>query len=645
MITNIPRNAKNSRQIKLTSVVLSLALGNVPPTVPVVPSGGGVVTADRFIVNQRVKGPKLPPNPLWISHKGIPKVPTSTSGDGNRLISVGYFAGWTQYRGIGNKTCQQRPYLPSSIPWSSLDYVMFAFAYFDDAAELYPADPADEKLYFQINQLKVGTNTRVLLSVGGWSFINPLHTDIEDTRLRFENMVQTPEMRRQFIDSCITFCEFYGFDGIDIDWEYPSVHLRPMVTQLFQEMRRAFDNHGHGLILTVAGGPFRDAVRGFDFDKIANDVDFFMIMAYDMYGAYDPSGIVNIHTSLLQMPTEHQQGHSVQGAVELYVDLGVPRDKIVLGIALYGKTYTLANHKQITPGIAQFQSPGAPTNCMESPGDIAYNEIAALLNHRHKPQWDSDAHAFYFVYGQRQDTWVGYDDRPSIDLKLQLITENELAGFMWWSLDQDLDRTSAWAGAPMANRDNKTQQAAPSRDAGHQLQNCPSLAKPPENFASIPANQLGQPGLVVYAAQKRTHCPAYVEPTVVLPPTPLGNTVFVKCPFIPGCPVFNDAYQAYTCTPQGWSQPSQCYAPTSYFFGELQLVRATVRDRNEPGADGFLDGFPAYIRNHHHRPPPPKSVESILHENSDLQWTKDILRLQRKLRDDTKKKKNERKEF
>ncbi|KAG0263262.1 hypothetical protein DFQ27_001837 [Actinomortierella ambigua] len=538
---------------------------------------------DRFNLTLRPIGPGSPPNPLWIANKGVPKA--APANESRQLLSIGYFPGWTQYRGISNKACQQRPYLPSAIPWTSLDYVMFAFAYFDDAAKLYPADSGDEELYFQINKLKQATNTRVLLSVGGWSFTHPASTDAEDTRHRFENMARSPKLRQQFIASCITFCEYYGFDGIDIDWEYPSKALRPFVTQLFQEMRRAFDNHGHGLVLTIAGAAFKEGVQGFEFDKIANAIDFFMIMAYDLYGADDKSGIVNIHTSLEQMPTEHHSGHSVQGAIELYIDSGVPRSKIVLGMALYGNTFTLTHQQQVTPGIAHFRTVGAATDCTESPGEIAYNEIAALISH-HRPQWDPNARAFYMVYGPHNDTWAGYDDRPSVDLKLQLATENELDGIMWWSLDQDLDRTSAWAGASIhKRRDPQVLLVAPvASDAPLLLPvdnlqvdaGCLALVQPPGNLSAISQSQLGQPGLVVYAAQKRTHCPALVQLPLALPPTPLGNTVFVKCPVIEGCPAFKDAYQAYTL--------KASLAPSSYFFGELNLVRATTRDRDDPTA-------------------------------------------------------------
>lgn len=167
-----------------------------------------------------------------------------------------------------------------------------------------------------------------------------------------------------------------------------------------------------------------------------------------MYGSDDLTHVVNIHTALVQMPTETHGGHSVQGAVELYLDRGVPRQKIVLGLALYGKTFLLADARQQQPGQALFTQGGDPSNCIATRGDMAYNEISTLLHPTSPqqqaviPRWDPDGKAFYFGYGQGDRNWVGYDDRPSLDLKLQLVTEADLAGVMWWSLDQDLDSAS-----------------------------------------------------------------------------------------------------------------------------------------------------------------------------------------------------------
>ncbi|KAG9069956.1 hypothetical protein KI688_009284 [Linnemannia hyalina] len=667
----------------------------------------------------------------------IPATTTSNKLPPNgTLVNIAYFPGWTQYRGQGRNNCHQRPYLPSSIPWSSLDYVMFAFVYFDDFHQLYPADASDEDLYFEINRLKLASGTRVMISIGGWSFTHPDNKREASTMHRFENMIRSPDSRRMFIESCIEFCQFYGFDGVDIDYEYPAYKERELVTALFKEMREAFDREGSGLVLSLAGASFQEGIQGFEMETVAAYADFVMIMAYvpelllygmrtmtwnvatltqyylrvDLYGAYDAVKVVNIHTALIQMPTEKHSGHSVQGAIEMYLDHGVLRNKIVVGLALYGKTFILSDTQHSLPGRATFRDGGDPTSCIETRGDIAYNELASLIhppNEQHRPKviplWDNDGKAFYFVYGNRQNNWVGYDDRPSLDLKLQMVTELDLAGVMWWSLDQDLDSTSdmtaMWSRKRTKGKDGKKKHSkkkkagsvqrraipqapyntpiaehshweagvegsrvlepvqaveqAPSvvdisvessstADPAHAVEPpqavgqatftapetiaeqgpgavkveaatdrspvaalttlqlpaarpiaavsvvpgaCPQPATtpPPASLAIIPLESLGRPGLVPYVASKRKRCPVVVKYPVVLPESPVGNTVVIKCVVPPGCP---ETWQAYTCLSAGdWSAPSPCYgkaqlSPSLYFYGELELVRTQSRDRN-----------------------------------------------------------------
>ncbi|KAF9544580.1 hypothetical protein EC957_011891 [Mortierella hygrophila] len=474
----------------------------------------------------------------------IPATTTSNKLPPNgTLVNIAYFPGWTQYRGQGRNNCHQRPYLPSSISWSSLDYVMFAFVYFDDFHQLYPADASDEDLYFEINRLKLASGTRVMISIGGWSFTHPDNKREASTMYRFENMIRSPDSRRTFIESCIEFCQFYGFDGVDIDYEYPAYKERGLVTALFKEMREAFDREGSGLVLSLAGASFQEGIQGFEMEKVAAYADFVMIMSYDLYGAYDAVKVVNIHTALIQMPTEKHSGHSVQGAIEMYLDHGVLRNKIVVGLALYGKTFVLSDTQHALPGRATFRDGGDPTSCIETRGDMAYNELASLIhppNEQHQPKaiplWDNDGKAFYFVYGNRRDNWVGYDDRPSLDLKLQMVTELDLAGVMWWSLDQDLDSTSdmtaMWSRKRTKGKDGKKKLAKMKKAGSVQKRAIPQapysapIAEHSHEEAGVESSQVLEPVQAIEQAPSVVDIPVESSSTAD-PAQAVGQAAFV----------------------------------------------------------------------------------------------------------------------
>ena len=67
--------------------------------------------------------------------------------------------------------------------------------------------------YERFNDLKrINPNLKTLLAVGGWNMGSAPFTE----------MVATAESRQDFADHSVTFLRSNGFDGLDLDWEYPA---------------------------------------------------------------------------------------------------------------------------------------------------------------------------------------------------------------------------------------------------------------------------------------------------------------------------------------------------------------------------------------------------------------------------------------
>ena len=76
-------------------------------------------------------------------------------------------------------------------------------------------------------------NLKVLLSIGGWTYSQSGHF----------NFVTDANKRATFVSGAVSLIENYGFDGIDIDFEYPNTDaLSSGMASLLSEMRTAFDN-------------------------------------------------------------------------------------------------------------------------------------------------------------------------------------------------------------------------------------------------------------------------------------------------------------------------------------------------------------------------------------------------------------------
>ena len=120
-------------------------------------------------------------------------------------------------------------------------------------------DSHSGELYSRFTQLKDNNaGLQTWISVGGWSF-----TDPGPTRTAFSDMSSSSGNRKKFINELIKFMDNYGFDGVDLDWEYPQADDRggrnadkANYVSLVKEMRAAF-----GKIIANTPWPFDHTFR------------------------------------------------------------------------------------------------------------------------------------------------------------------------------------------------------------------------------------------------------------------------------------------------------------------------------------------------------------------------------------------------
>jgi len=68
------------------------------------------------------------------------------------------------------------------------------------------------EFYLKVTSLK-RYGIKVTIAIGGWN-------DSEGDK--YSRLVNNPAARRKFVDHVVGFVEQYNFDGLDLDWEYPS---------------------------------------------------------------------------------------------------------------------------------------------------------------------------------------------------------------------------------------------------------------------------------------------------------------------------------------------------------------------------------------------------------------------------------------
>lgn len=319
------------------------------------------------------------------------------------------------------------------IPVEKLTHLCYAFAKVVDG-EIVPQPSSDPKLSSeayclhlteQLRQLKQrNPHLQILISIGGWSADG------------FSDAALTPESRLKFAQSTLDFIQKYQFDGVDLDWEYPSndmagikarVEDKENFTLLLQTLRQqlnaaASDAARSPYLLTIAAGAGQYYLDGVEIQKFAAQCDFINLMTYDFYNGWATRAG---HHANLYRASHDPEGDSADHGVQLYLANGVRADQLVLGCPFYGRSLR---------GVGQ-AGLGAEGQA-KSNGTYSYQAIATELipSGRYTRHWDAEAQAPWLFDG---DEFISYEDPESIRLKGRYVKQHGLAGAMFWEYTED----------------------------------------------------------------------------------------------------------------------------------------------------------------------------------------------------------------
>ncbi|CAG2180578.1 unnamed protein product, partial [Oppiella nova] len=194
------------------------------------------------------------------------------------------------------------------------------------------------------------------------------------------------------------------------------------------------------LLLTAAVSAGSDTVRGgYDVPAVAayecfhRYADFLNVMSYDFHGKWEPKTGHNAPLFSMSSETEWRKQLSLEFGVKMWERMGAPKDKIVVGLATYGRSFTLTN-----PSNNGMNAPtsggGKAGEFSRESGFLAFYEICEMMKNGATYIWDDEQKVPYLVDG---DQWVGFDDERSIRVKTKWLLENDYAGAMVWTVDMD----------------------------------------------------------------------------------------------------------------------------------------------------------------------------------------------------------------
>ena len=313
----------------------------------------------------------------------------------NTLMSqrvVGYYPDWVRYE-----------FPPVYLDLDVLTHVNHAFAWPDVNGNIMSYDNM-----FNVSNSGI-INKKFLLSLGGWG-----------NDEGFAVVSASSELRQTFINNLLDVCNEYGYDGVDLDWEYPqSVTDKNNLNLLVFEMDSMFYAHDSTLLITMAVPISSWAGQWYDFGFLKNHIDFFNAMTYDIHGGW--SSHAGHNSPLYQSPPGDSDGSCQTGINYLTVTRGIPAHQINLGLPFWGKQFNASNINGAFSG---------------SVVDVRYNEIPGLINNGWTYHWDSIAYCPYLINDEQTKVLV-YDNPESIAYKCEYAMERELGGVMIWALGYD----------------------------------------------------------------------------------------------------------------------------------------------------------------------------------------------------------------
>ncbi|TVY32847.1 Chitinase [Lachnellula subtilissima] len=326
--------------------------------------------------------------------------------------NAGYFVNWAIYG---------RNFQPQQLPASELTHVIYAFANlqsdgtvvlsdtYADLQKHYDTDSWNDvgnNVYGCVKQLyilkKANRNMKTLLSIGGWTYST--------------NFAAVQDL---------------GFDGIDIDWEYPANATEAAnFVLLLQAVRSALDAYSaqyapsNKFLITIACPAGPDNYNKLQMSQMDAYLDAWHLMAYDYAGSWSSySGHdANIYPSTAD---PNSTPFSTSKAVSDYIANGVPASKLVLGVPLYGRSF------EGTTGIGQSYT-GVGSGSWEN----GVWDYKALPKAGATVSYDSVASGTYSYDASAQEL-ISYDDPAQATVKAQYIASQGLGGAMYWETSAD----------------------------------------------------------------------------------------------------------------------------------------------------------------------------------------------------------------
>lgn len=399
----------------------------------------GIVSASHFTSNGKcdTTADTIFTNVLsftnWINEKvpnlkEHPKQVSSNNSITHRKEIVCYVASWAIYRKEGDAfgIDNLKPELCTTI--------IYHFSGLDDDSKLKSLDPWRDlgdngglNGYKQFTTLKKSyPHLKLLLSVGGWN----------EGVQKYSDLAASSTKRKAFAIQSAEFLKKFDFDGLNFFWDYPGDSERGGIPAdkenfplLLKDIYEVYNQQKLYLSVTLRANEWRVSLA-YNLEEIVKYVDAINVMTFDYAGAWDKR--IGFPAALMTKASDN----SIETAMKLFMMSKVPKNKIILGIPFYARTFKTSFDGNIGD---ECEREGFAGPILESNVLVGFNELCKMKSQKswvYRYHKDASQMIGKFIENGKINVAV-YDSPRAVANKVKYMIENDFLGVWAWSIDTD----------------------------------------------------------------------------------------------------------------------------------------------------------------------------------------------------------------
>ncbi|XP_060663133.1 chitinase-like protein Idgf4 [Drosophila nasuta] len=315
---------------------------------------------------------------------------------------------------------------------------------------------------------------------------------VEEENTKYLTLLESSNARIPFINSAHSLVKTYGFDGLDLGWQFPKnkpkkVHNgigsfwkgfkkiftgdhivdekaeehKEEFTALVRELRNAFRPDGY--LLGVSVLPNVNSSLFYDIPALINNLDFVNLHAYDFNTPLRNPEVADFPNPIYEA-NERNPEFNINYQVQFWLNNHAPAAKINVGVPTFGRVWKLTKDSGLTglPPVSDADGVGAAGLQTQTPGFYSWPEVCAKLPNQANQHLkgadgplrkvgDPTKRFGNYAYRSADDKgenglWVGYEDPDTAALKANFVKTRGLGGIALVDLSYDDFRGSCTGG-------------------------------------------------------------------------------------------------------------------------------------------------------------------------------------------------------